>query len=60
MKSKKTTDARSYSHDALEKIRIDAVCRVEAGKSPEDAIAGLGMTKPAQACIDIGLAADGI
>jgi transposase len=45
MKSKKTVDARSYSHEALEKIRIDAVRRVEAGESPEDVIAGLGMNR---------------
>ena len=45
MKSKKTTDARSYSHQTLEEIRIDAVRRVEAGESPEDVIAGLGMNR---------------
>jgi transposase len=45
MKSKKTTDARSYSHQTLQEIRIDAVRRVEAGESPEDVIAGLGMNR---------------
>jgi transposase len=45
MKSKKVVDARSYSHEALEKIRIDAVRRVEAGESPEGVIAGLGMNR---------------
>ena len=45
MKSKKTIDARSYSHQTLEEIRISAVRRVEAGESPEDVIAGLGMNR---------------
>jgi hypothetical protein len=45
MKSKRTTDARSYSHQTLEEIRIAAVRRVEAGESPEDAIRGLGMNR---------------
>lgn len=45
MKSKKTTDARSYSHQTLEEVRIDAVRRVQAGESPEDVIAGLGMNR---------------
>jgi transposase len=45
MKSKKITDARSYSHQTLEEIRIDAVRRVEAGESPEDVISGLGMNR---------------
>jgi DNA invertase Pin-like site-specific DNA recombinase len=45
MKSKKTTDARSYSHQTLEEIRIDAVRRIEAGESPEDVISGLGMNR---------------
>jgi transposase len=45
MKSKKTVDARSYTHETLEKIRIDAVRRVEAGESPEEVIAGLGMNR---------------
>jgi transposase len=45
MKSKKSTDARSYSHQTLEEIRIDAVYRVQAGESPEDVIAGLGMNR---------------
>jgi len=34
MKSKKTIDAWSYSHQTLEEIRIGAVRRVEAGESP--------------------------
>jgi transposase len=45
MKSKMTTDARSYSHQTLEEIRIDAARRVQAGKSPEDVIACLGMKR---------------
>jgi transposase len=45
MKSKKTTDARSYSHQTLQEIRIDAVRRVEAGESPEDVITGIGMNR---------------
>jgi transposase len=40
-----TSDARSYSHQTLEEIRIDAVRRVEAGERPEDVIAGLGMNR---------------
>ena len=45
MKCKGTIDARSYSHQALEEIRISAVSRVEAGESPEAAVAGLGMNR---------------
>ena len=45
MKSQKTIDARSYSHQTLEEIRISAVRRVEAGESPEDVITGLGMNR---------------
>jgi transposase len=45
MKSKKVIDARSYSHQTLEDIRISAVRRVEAGESPEAVIAGLGMNR---------------
>lgn len=45
MKCKKTIDARSYSHQALEKMRIDAVRRVEAGESPEFVAAGLGINR---------------
>lgn len=45
MKCKKTIDARAYSHQTLEEIRIDAVRRVEAGESPEAVIAGLGMNR---------------
>jgi transposase len=45
MKCKKTIDARSYSHQTLEEIRISAVRRVEAGESPEAVVAGLGMNR---------------
>lgn len=45
MRCKKTIDARSYSHEALEKIRRDAVKRVEAGESPEFVAAGLGINR---------------
>jgi hypothetical protein len=31
-----TMDARSYSHQLLEEIRIDAVRWIEAGESPEE------------------------
>jgi DNA invertase Pin-like site-specific DNA recombinase len=43
--SKKTIDARSYSRQTLEDIRIDAVRRVEAGESPEEVIASLRMNR---------------
>lgn len=45
MKCKKTIDARKYSHDALEEMRISAVLRVEAGESPEDVAKGLGINR---------------
>ncbi len=45
MKCKKTIDARSYSHQTLEEIRIDAVRRVKAGESPEFVAAGLGINR---------------
>lgn len=45
MKWKKTIDARSYSHQALEEMRISAVRRVEAGESPEAVVVGLGMNR---------------
>jgi len=45
MKCKKTIDARSYSHQTLEEMRIDAVRRVEAGESPEFVAAGLGINR---------------
>lgn len=45
MKCKKTIDARSYSHKALQEIRVAAVRRVEAGESPEAVITGLGMNR---------------
>jgi transposase len=45
MKCKKSIDARSYSHQTLEEIRISAVRRVEAGESPEAVVAGLGMNR---------------
>lgn len=45
MKCKKIVDARSYSHDALEKIRKDTVLRIEAGESPEEVAKGLGVNR---------------
>lgn len=45
MRSKKTIDARSYSHETLEKLRRDSVKRVEAGESPEVVAAGLGINR---------------
>ena len=45
MKCKKTIDARSYSHQTLEEMRIDAVRRVESGESPEFVSAGLGINR---------------
>jgi transposase len=45
MRSKKAIDFRSYSHDALERLRRDSVRRVEAGESPEDVAAGLGINR---------------
>jgi transposase len=45
MKCKKTIDARKYSHQALEEMRFSAVQRVEAGESPEDVAAGLGINR---------------
>lgn len=45
MKCKKAIDARSYSHQTLEEMRISAVRRVEAGESPEFVAAGLGINR---------------
>jgi transposase len=45
MRCKKTIDARSYSHKALEEMRIAAVRRVEAGEGPEAVAAGLGINR---------------
>jgi hypothetical protein len=45
MRCKKTIDARSYSHETLEQLRLDAVKRVEAGESPEAVATGLGVQK---------------
>src|SRR5204863_8280933 len=45
MKCKKTIDYRSYSHEALEKVRKDSVKRVESGESPEDVAIGLGLNR---------------
>jgi transposase len=45
MKCEKTIDARSYSHEMLECMRVDAVKRVQAGESPEDVAAGLGINR---------------
>jgi len=45
MRCKKTIDARSYSHETLEQLRLDAVKRVEAGESPEVVAAGLGINR---------------
>lgn len=45
MKCKKTIDARCYSHQTLEEMRISAVRRVEARESPESVAAGLGINR---------------
>jgi transposase len=45
MKCKKTIDARTYSHETLEQMRIGAVRRVEAGESPEFVAEGLGINR---------------
>jgi transposase len=45
MKCKKTVDARCFSHEALEQMRISAVERVEAGESPEYVASGLGINR---------------
>ena len=45
MRCKKTIDARSYSHEMLEKLRTDAVKRVESGESPEAVAEGLGINR---------------
>jgi transposase len=45
MRCKKTTDARSYPHDMLERLRRDAVARVEAGESAEAVARGLGINR---------------
>src|SRR3990172_8939337 len=45
MKCKKTIDTRSFSHQALEEMRVSAVQRVEAGESPEAGAEGLGIQR---------------
>lgn len=45
MKCKKTIDTRSFSHQALEEMRMSAVQRVEAGESPEAVAEGLGINR---------------
>jgi transposase len=45
MECKKTIDARSYSHQTLEEMRMGAVARVEAGESPEAVATGLGINR---------------
>jgi transposase len=45
MRCKKTVDARSYSHEALERLRRDSVKRVQAGESPEIVATGLGINR---------------
>lgn len=45
MRCKKTVDARSYSHEALEQLRRDSVKRVQAGESPEAVASGLGINR---------------
>lgn len=45
MRSKKVTDARSYSHEMLEQMRRDAVRRVESGESPEAVAQGLAINR---------------
>ena len=41
----KKLDGRKISHEALEEIRIRAVLQVQNGKSPEDVIEALGMSR---------------
>lgn len=41
----KKLDARKLSHETLEEIRIRAVTQVQTGKSPEEVISALGMTR---------------
>jgi transposase len=41
----KKLDARRLSHKTLEEIRIRAVTQVQQGKSPEEVVAALGMTR---------------
>ena len=45
MKCQKTIDARKFSHQALEEMRVSAVARVEAGESPERVAEGLGINR---------------
>ena len=45
MKCKKTIDAHSYSHEALEKLRRDSIARIESGESPEDVAIRLGFNR---------------
>jgi len=45
MRCKKTVDARSHSHEALEQLRRDSVKRVQAGESPEVVATGLGISR---------------
>ena len=45
MRCKKTFDARTLSHQALEQVRQSAVQRIEAGESPEVVGAGLGLNR---------------
>jgi len=45
MKCQKTVDARSFSHQALEEMRMSAVERFEAGESPEVVAEGLGINR---------------
>jgi transposase len=45
MRCKKTFDAQTLSHQALEQVRRSAVQRVEADESPEFVGAGLGLNR---------------
>ena len=45
MHCKKTIDARKFSHQALEEMRISAVRRVDTGESPEHVAEGLGINR---------------
>ena len=45
MQCQKTIDARKFSHQALEEMRVSAVARVEAGESPERVAEGLGINR---------------
>ncbi len=45
MKCRKPFDARSLSHQDLEKLRRATVARVQAGESPEVIAVGMGLNR---------------